>query len=429
MKLAVWAVLLALIAGQGTAQEITLVVENGRVVVGDGSVLEPGFVAMAGDRIVAVSGEPIAAADAERIDASGKTVLPGLIDAHVHLSIEDISRQPRKASDLEDYLTNRLPDRLREFLRTGITTVASTGDYWPFILEVRGRIRSGDVAGPRLLTSGPVVTAVEGHPVVTLCGFLDSGGPNPWCRENAAREVATVEEAGDVVSELAGAGVDFVKFVVNESEFPALDGNLVTALIEAIHAEGLLAYAHVSGVDQAIAAVEAGLDRLVHVPVIHSMKTADADRLLAAMRKHEARVSTTLVVLADWVEDLRDEGQEEMAAGLARDLEAQTWAVAAIAAADSDTLALGTDSPHLAPAEAYHRELELLSGAGIDTAAVLRTATLGAAEFLGRGDDLGSLEPGKLADLIVVDGNPLESLDSLANVVLVVQGGVVVALD
>lgn len=108
------------------------------------------------------------------------------------------------------------------------------------------------------------------------------------------------------------------------------------------------------------------------------------------------------------------------------DLTART--LSALAAADAGLIAIGTDTPHLPPGDAYHREIRLIADAGLTPTEIVQAATRNAAIHMGLGDDLGTLEVGKLADLIVVDGNPLEDLSALSNVQMVVQGGEMVVM-
>lgn len=115
-------------ATSAPAQQPTLVVENGRVITGDGTVMRQASVVVAGESILSVTRERVEAPDARRIDASGKRVLPGLIDAHVHLTSPP---ERRDSTALVEHLEERVPGILGDFLQHGVTTVRSTGDYWP----------------------------------------------------------------------------------------------------------------------------------------------------------------------------------------------------------------------------------------------------------------------------------------------------------
>ena len=234
--LALVAVLAA--ASAGAADDATLIVANGKVIVGDGTVLERGTVVVAGDRILAVRADPVDAAAAKLIDATGKTVMPGLIDAHVHLTMEKLFEQPRDDEAMESFVAGGLPERLRGFLEAGITTVMSPGDYWPAAVGVRDAVSTGELAGPRIRTAGRLLTAPGGHPAATFCGSLDMKGPNPWCREHLTEEVATEGEAREAVARLAGEGVDLVKFVYEDLGEPGVEplaGELVDDIIAAAH--------------------------------------------------------------------------------------------------------------------------------------------------------------------------------------------------
>lgn len=430
-RLVLLLVSLLVIPAVGEADDVTLLISGGRVIVGDGTVLEPGYVAVAGERIAAVSAEPIEAPRAQRIDATGKSVLPGLIDTHVHLTMEHLFEQPREDAVIEEFLAERLPERLRGFLEAGITTVMSPGEFWPFILDVRQRVRSGEIAGPRILTAGKLLTGPNGHPVATFCGFLDIHGPNPWCREHLASEVATESEARQVVAGLADAGVDLVKFVYDATDGPGvgvLDGDLVDDIVAAAHARELRAYAHILEIPKALEAIEAGLDGLVHLPAV-PVEEAAIETLVAAMRERRVPASTTLVTWADAAEILARQGDETTAAALEGLLEGMRRVLPRLVAADPGLVALGTDTPHLPASEAYHREVSLVSVLGISPRELLGMATRNAAEYIGLGTELGTLEPGKLADVVIVDGDPLRDLSALQRVVAVVQGGRVVVSD
>lgn len=420
---------LGLLAEPAAGQETTQVVENGRVIVGDGTVLERASVVIAGNRIVSVTEEPVEALGATRIDAAGRSVLPGLIDTHVHLLVENTSSLPRSDDELQAFVRTRLPARLDAYLQAGITTVMSTGDFWPAIREVRERIRSDELTGPRVFTSGPVFTAPGGHPSAgPVCGPWREREANVWCRENMAVVVKDPRDAQDAVDRLAPEGVDLIKMVYDSISPPdvnLLEGELVAEIVQAAHDHGLRAYAHINDVKNAIEAIEAGVDGLVHTPFA-ATGSSERRELVAAVTARDVTVATTSVVLDVLTEVLARGGRSDRAEWVSGNLGSRQGMIARFADADDRVVVLGTDAPQLPPAEAYHREVRLARDAGLTAEQILRAATRNAAAHLGREESLGTLEGGKLADLIVVDGNPLEDLSALRNVELVVKGGKVV---
>ena len=418
---------LALLAVIPTTQA-TLVVENGRVIVGDGTVHERATVVIAGARILEVTEEAVAAPDARRIDAGGLTVLPGLIDTHAHLLVESFTSDPRSDRDLEVFTGGLMAERLSATLGAGITTLASMGDFWPPMRGVRERLRAGALEGPRVLAAGPVLTARGGHPAWgPMCGPWEGREANPWCRERLSLEVATPDDARRGVVRLAREGVDLVKMVYDDREPPvgsALEGHLVEEIVAAAHAHGLRAYAHVSEVGRALHAIDAGLDALVHVPT-YAEGPAERRLLVERMRAESVTVASTLVVVDAMVRALSGPG-EDVDAAVDAALAPARETIALLLEAAPELIALGTDAVGGDPVAAFHGEVELLEASGLTASQVIRAATANAAAHLGRADELGTLHPGRLADLVAVDGNPLEDLAALRRVRVVVKDGAVV---
>lgn len=407
---------LALVTTPVSGQEPTLIVENGRVIVGEGTVLESGSVIIAGDRIVAVTEGAVEAGNARRIDATGKTVLPGLIDANVHL-VMDVPApegQPRSEEALVSRMRSRLPQWLHAYLESGVSSIMSTSDYWPFILEVREDLAAGRLVGPRLFTVGPAIGAPGGHPDALVCG------DNEFCKAHLSAAVDDPSDARRTVARLAESGVDAIKLVWDDmgGRLPALSPELVRTVIDEAHARGLPVNIHVVDARLAAQAVEWGADRLDHVPAPASEEAADA--FVEAMRAHRASAATTLSTL-DWL--VRQSGSTPE---LVRAQQAVHRMTNRLAASDDLLLALGTDAPWLTPSESIRSEVRLLEEAGLSPMQILRAATRGAAAHIGRAEDLGTLESGRIADLIVVDGNPLDHLSALWNIELVVKDGEVV---
>lgn len=420
---------IALLAAPVGAQEATLVVENGRVIVGDGTVLERGTVVVAGDRILSVTEEPVEAPEARRIDASGKTVLPGLIDAHVHLTI---GPGIRDSASLEAFLAERMPGILKGFLRHGVTTVRSTGDYWPWIGRLRDRVAAGDIAGPRILAAGPVLTAEGAHPAVTVCG-----ADNTFCRTRLVRELETPAEAREAVRGLAAEGVDFVKLVSDSLLAPVqISGELVAAIVDQAHREGREAVGHVAEAGFMESAAESGIDGFVH-PTLNAIGEARARELASVLVEHETPITTTLSAALVYGGGPVTEVLEAVSQGR-KGLEAQSREIALLAG-EGVPIVVGTDwcpcgpgvaddpDPAVRAGAVTVTEMEMLTWGGLSEEAILAAATREAAAALGLSSDLGTLERSKLADLIVVDGNPLEDLSALRSVEVVVKGGEVVS--
>lgn len=412
------------VASSAAAQDTTLIVENGRVIVGDGTVLERGSVVISEDRIVAVTDQPLdaLARDVRRIDASGKTVLPGLIDTHVHLLLED-DDPPVPASDRElaRFVERRLPGRLREYLARGFTTIMSTGDFWPHIREVRARLSDGELEGPRLMVVGPIFTDPGSHPAYSVCEQGDYR--NPWCREHLTVEVDDPEAARAAVRRLAEGGVDAIKAVYE------LEPPVTRAIAEEAHRHGLTLYMHPPEDEAAMLPLESwNVDRFVHVPETGSAELAE--RVAGTMIQHGASASTTLAVYAGdpfQAAGLHGRCEEHLGEGRRQALSGVQRTTRALAG--TGILAFGTDAPMLAPSRAIECELQLLVDTGLDAEEILATPTRQAAAHIGRASDLGTLEAGKLADVVVVDGDPLSDVMSLRNVDVVVRGGEVVVED
>lgn len=405
----------------------TLVVENARVIVGDGTVRERATVVVAGDRIVRVADGRVAAPGARRIDARGRTVIPGLIDAHVHLTIDPAIRD---SAALARYVADALPALLGEFLRHGITTVRSTGDHWPAIGRVRDRIAAGTLAGPRLVVAGPVITYRGAHPATTVCGG------NPFCRAQVVAEVASADEARRTVHRLATEGVDFVKVVSDSLIEPVqIPDSVMAATIAQAHRDGIPAVAHVAEGPFMRRAAESGLDGFVHSAML-PMGPDEARALARTLVQHGTPVTTTSTAMLIYAGPPVDSA---FRAGtrVRRDVESITRAHAAMAD-EGVRIVVGTDwcpcgralgnaiaHPALRAGSATLTEMEMLTWGGMPNAAVLAAATSHAARALGLGDR-GTLAPGMLADLVVVDGDPLRDIGALRNVRAVVQGGALV---
>ncbi len=399
-----------------------ILIANARIWDGTGATIGNGSVLITGRRITSVTPGASSIAAAVEIDASGMTVLPGLIDTHRHL-LATLMMDARFASSpgpaLENWLENDLAGALIAYLEAGFTSILSNGDFVPEILDVRQRLADGVLVGPRLLTAGPVFTVPGGHPATTICGS------DPWCRDRLAVEVDNAATARTKVRELREAGIDVVK-VVNDGDLgvsmgPKLDDAVLAAILDEAAELGLLSMVHANGVDDMLQAVRLGVRRLVHAPTRASVRGVTEPLLEAAVM-----VATTASTHAAVIDD----------SGVARTPYGRPYAPRNRALLeqrlsnvrqlwdDGVLVAYGTDLPW-GPRESLELETRTL-GAVLSSVEILQALTRNAALYLDMGAELGTLAAGKIADILVVDGDPVADISALANVRFVIEDGEIV---
>ena len=401
------------------AQQATLL-RNVTVVDGRGQVSEAATVVVRGQLIEEVSEEPLVDPRSRVIDGSGLTLLPGLVDGHVHLLYQYYVTSD---SSLRRYMAEVLPHRLREYLEIGVTTVMSAGDHWPEILEVKEKLDRGDLLGPRLYLVGPIFSAVDGHPGSSVCAR------NPWCREHLAVEVADTAEARSKVREITRQNVDAIKIVFDRTfwRLNNLSEELLAAVIDEVHKQRRPALVHVGLADEAVTALRLGADALVHVPK-DEPALFQRSGLAEALLEGTAVVVTTLSTKAPY-SDSTGRLLEPFGGPYSNRVQAELSNLRANASFLADhgvPLVLGTDTPMLSPAESVHREIEQLREAGLTPLQIIRALTGNAARHPALPADLGRIEPGTLADLMLVEGDPLADVNALRHVVLVMKGGNIV---
>ena len=373
-----------------------LVISNARILDGTGGVIEQGSIVVSDGRIVSVSaGDPEARGVLE-IDAQGMTVMPGMIETHVHLLLVDRTLENQEA--LDEWIEQELPGDLNGYLESGFTTALSNGDHPSSILAVKRRIEIGELRGPRLLVSGPVFTGPDGHPATTVCGGFPS-----FCRASLAVEVDDAEIARARVRELAEAGVDAIKAVYEPGpgSVSKMADDVLAAIAEEAQLHGLPLIVHARPQD-ALRVVELGAKRLVHPPLVGALERSSA---VERLRGASIPFSTTFF---PWMAQI-----PEMLATMRA-----LWD-------GGVTIAFGTDRFLNNPADDISREIEALNRV-LSPAEIITALTHNAATYLDLSDEIGSLEPGKLADIVIIDGDPITNISDLANVEVVIQGGQIV---
>ncbi|MFI0742520.1 amidohydrolase family protein [Streptomyces sp. NPDC021100] len=383
-----------------------------RILAGaDGAYLTDGAILVSGDTIVAIGPraevEPLAQPGDARLAFPGSTVLPGLIDAHVHLCF-DSSVDPVGAlhSRDDDALLNDMKGRAKQLLGIGVTTVRDLGDRNHLALRLAGEVEAGSVPGPRIISAGIPVTSPKGH-----CWFL--GG-----------EAAGEEEIRSLVRRNAAAGAKVIKVMETgggltknstptwESQFTAQD---LAVVVDEARRAGLPVAAHAHGADGIADAVDVGVNTLEHCTWMVPGGGVELRRDVVA-RIVEKDIAVCPTISPGW----RMLTQVPQFAGRA---EAMFDGVRQMAQAGVRLIA-GTDAGvQRAGFDGLVSSLECYEHLGLSRRRIIAMATSEAARALGIGDRAGELTAGYRADLLVVDGDPLMDLDALRKVAAVFAAG------
>jgi len=378
-----------------------------RLIDGRGrKVRERASVTIAGGRITEVADATGERPPDGAVDLGGRTLLPGLIDAHVHLS-SDVARSPgfgppppRKGEPPRPRALGYfvLANSAQAFLRAGITTVRDVGSYDDEALVLREAIRLGLLDGPRVLSCGRILSATAPGGRVFATMYREADGP---------------DELRKAVREQLRRGADFVKVmatgarsVLGEDPEPAqLTRPELRAVVEEAHRMGLRVAAHAEGLGGARLAVEEGVDTIEHGLSLHR-----APELLERMAERGIVLVPTLSTFHDLADRFADEFSPVLVAQAKRQRE-EAYRTLAAARAAGVVLAMGHDS---GPPGDDAVELVRMVEGGLPPLEAIAAATSGAARALGL-DDVGAVAPGKMADLVVVDGDPLTDIGALTD--------------
>ena len=358
--------------------------------------------------------------DPEVIDLLDRFVLPGLIDAHVHLTLNSDGQASPFELTGEEMLIDAIVNARRTLL-AGFTTVRDLGSRpysWP-VLVLRDAVDEGRIEGPRILAAGSAISATGGHAdVLERPAEITSRLPTPGVCDG----IAACRQA---VRRQFGAGADVIKINATggggernggEDDPPAFFDDELRALVETAHSLGLRVAAHAHGTAGINAALRAGVDSIEHGSFLDEAS-------IRLFRQQDTFLVPTLSV-QDRIAGEVDDAEGWMKARM-QDFIRHHPANVGIAYGVGVKVALGTDAG-VVPHGQNARELEWLVKVGMTNADALRAATQNAAALLGLEDEIGSLEPGKLADIIAVRGDPLEDVSVLRNVAFVMKSGCVV---
>lgn len=439
------------VLARSAARTRSVLFENARIFVGTGQVIPNGAILIREGKIAELF--DISPSDTKRfgadvVNVAGKTLIPGLIDMHVHLgSPGGVYQDFRKYAD-----QNATRRRLAAYLYSGVTAVRSTGDWLDGILELRKQIRSGEYSGAELFSCGPIFTAKGGHPTELLKNI-----PAPM-RDAAEKQFVrlpeSAAEAQKQVDDLKHVGVDCIKAVLESGnrgfgEFNHLDAEIYRAIAEEARRQNLPLVTHTGNVSDVKEAAAAGTNTMEHgsavdpIPsdtfaqmkaqnigydptlsvfeALHDLRTGNATMLnrplLEQIGPRDLLAATRVLV-----EKNSGHGEKSLATeGLLRQAEqnlkdAYSAGVFLIAGSDAGNM-LVLHGPTI------QHELALWVKAGVPAEVVLQAATHNAARALHSESRIGSLEKGRDATLIVLDGDPVTDITALEHISSVMLKG------
>ncbi len=382
-----------------------------------------GTVLVAGERIREVLPGKQAPTGAETIDLGDSTCLPGLIDSHTHLTGET---SPTAYNDqfrwnVADYAIRSVVYARRTLL-AGFTTVRNLGDTANESLALRNAIRAGVVPGPRIFTAGTAIGSTGGH-ADPSDGYRQDLAGDPGPRVGI---INSPEDAWKAVRQHYKDGVDLIKIMPSGGvldESASVDNAQMTleeiqAVVAAAHDYGYTVAAHAHGAEAIRRAVLAGVDSIEHGTFLD-----EADMKL--MREHGTWLVPTISAGHYVAEKAKTPGYyPERIAAKALQVGPIIQATAGKAYKAGVKIAFGTDAAVYPHGQNAH-EFVLMVDAGMPPAAALQAATVHAAELLDQGENLGSLDAGKFADIVAVPGNPLEQIAAMEAVAFVMKDGVI----
>lgn len=422
-----FAALLACASSAALAQEAPTFIHAGRVIAEPGKPpLGPTTIVVRAGKVAELhDGHVPADSGATVIDLRDKTILPGLIDLHVHLWGFRGEPIQTRATALNRDVTDDLiyaAANAKKTIRAGFTTVRDLGGNPRGIRALRDGIARGDIAGPAIVNAGTMISVTGGH----------GDGAN-GVREDVAEMIKDVqvnvcdgvEDCRRAVRQQVGLGAQVIKFAATGGVLSNVSGGLgramepeeMRAIIDTAHALGRRVAAHSHAAEGTRAAVDAGVDTIDHGTFLD-------DETIRAMKAKGTWLVPTMMAPRAALAQAR--GGQLPPATIPKAEEAAAAAIESHrrAIASGVKVAFGTDtgvSPHGDNAQ----EFALMVEAGMTPAQAIRAATVSAAEVLGQSAAIGTLAPGKQADIIAVDGDPLADVRVLERVAFVMADGVV----
>ena len=350
------------------------------------------------------------------MDLQGKTVIPGLIDAHVHISGSSRLDRPGMSHLVPSY---DFAEMREGCLRWGVIAVRSCGHFMEETLAFRDGVNNGTIErSPRVCLSGPMFQSRGGHPCYTV--FMS----DPEVEQDACAVIDDDTQIEPIIRQSKEQGVDFTKIFyahLNKMDYPnpvpRISKQKLKEIIDVSHQYGLSVTVHVDCPAEMLDAVQCGADCIEHMIGAGELENKISDELIDLTKKSGAVVDPTMISIKRFdpmgsAPSIWDAVKEAVRkcydAGI--------------------PMAVGCDAgiPFVPFGEAVHDEMACLNEAGISPLEVITMATGGNARLLKMEDRIGTIEPGKDADLIVLGKDPLEDIRNTKTIQLVVSKGKIV---